>query len=351
MNRRKTILGTLGAALVAGSSATALANSGVLEPDLADHGPVDLITIRTPADATGRVAELLRYVWRSGSSLSGASPSRVDVNVADPTLGDRSVTASVDRLTVTMPHGVDSIVYLLHPQRPIGRLFLYHHGHTLDVPEPDGSSALVSALLSRGYLVAVLAMPLYAPNNKPVVELPRVGPLRLTIHNQLRLLETDGFSPLRLFLEPPAAVLNHVERRFRVESVAMAGLSGGGWTTTVYAALDPRIVASYPIAGSLPLHLRGYDWGDYEQTEPGFYRLATYPELHVLGAHGRRQVQFLIERDTCCFDGRRHDAYEGSVQDALASLGPGNFRVQLDTVNRGHEIFPGAIDAILADLD
>ena len=38
--------------------------------------------------------------------------------------------------------------------------------------------------------------------------------------------------------------------------IVMVGLSGGGWTTTVAAGLDPRIDLSIPIAGSLPFAMR-----------------------------------------------------------------------------------------------
>ena len=34
--------------------------------------------------------------------------------------------------------------------------------------------------------------------------------------------------------------------------VVLFGLSGGGWSTTVAAAIDPRISLSIPIAGSVP---------------------------------------------------------------------------------------------------
>ena len=45
----------------------------------------------------------------------------------------------------------------------------------------------------------------------------------------------------------------------------MMGKSGGGWTTTLAAALDPRISFSAPIAGSIPpgqRHGPGADRGD-----------------------------------------------------------------------------------------
>ena len=60
----------------------------------------------------------------------------------------------------------------------------------------------------------------------------------------------------------------------------MAGLSGGGWTTTLVGALDPRIDRLYPVSGSLPMHLRRTlksDLGDWEQSEAdGLYELVDY---------------------------------------------------------------------------
>jgi len=55
--------------------------------------------------------------------------------------------------------------------------------------------------------------------------------------------------PLRYFVEPVAIGLNYT-RRLGYALTAMAGLSGGGWTTMLYAALDPRVQRSYPVAGS-----------------------------------------------------------------------------------------------------
>jgi hypothetical protein len=50
----------------------------------------------------------------------------------------------------------------------------------------------------------------------------------------------------------------------------MLGLSGGGWTTTLAAAIDPRIEVSFPTAGSTPFSFKHdtavyNDVEDYEQ--------------------------------------------------------------------------------------
>ena len=58
----------------------------------------------------------------------------------------------------------------------------------------------------------------------------------------------------------------------------MIGLSGGGWTTTLYAAIDPRVRLSFPVAGTLPDYLRlgrPGDKGDWEQFYPDLYKVAN----------------------------------------------------------------------------
>src|ERR1051325_10361594 len=123
-------------------------------------------------------------------------------------------------------------------------------------------------------------------------------------------------SPIKYFLESTAVSLNYLKTWGRAahfpnyRAVHMAGLSGGGWTTTVYAAIDPSIRCSFPVAGTIPLYLRsGGSIGDREQFEASFYRIAGYPDLYILGAHGRgrKQVQILVRRDDCCFGQAQHD--------------------------------------------
>lgn len=141
----------------------------------------------------------------------------------------------------------------------------------------------------------------------------------------------------------------------------MTGLSGGGWTTTVYAAVDPTIRSSFPVAGTIPLYLRsGGSVGDREQFEPEFYRIAGYPDFYVLGAEGRKQVQILVRRDDCCFGQAQHDEksagmpyaeamreYEGRVRTALEKIGGGSFRLEIDEIAPSHMISHHAIERII----
>ena len=137
---------------------------------------------------------------------------------------------------------------------------------------------------------------------------------------------TDG-SVMKFFLQPVSVCLRYLKSRADVdgfpsyEDFSMIGLSGGGWTTTVYAAIDPTIRLSFPVAGTIPLWLRsGGSVGDTEQTLSSFYQIAGYPDLYVLGSHGsgRKQVQILNRRDDCCFGVNQHQgklSYDDAVRE------------------------------------
>ena len=136
-------------------------------------------------------------------------------------------------------------------------------------------------------------------------------------------------------MEPIARTVNYLlAHHSELHEVDMIGLSGGGWTTTVYAAIDPRIVKSIPVAGTLPLYLRGDHYNhDLEQYVPELYRVAGYKDLYVRGAvgTGRLQLQILNRYDDCCFGEKQHTVggppytqairqYQRDVQNTLAQL-------------------------------
>ena len=139
----------------------------------------------------------------------------------------------------------------------------------------------------------------------------------------------------------------------------MTGISGGGWTTTLCAAIDPRIERSYPVAGSHPNYLRvtkvngKNSIGDYEQYAPELYRVANYLELYILGSYGqnRGQLQILNEFDTCCFFGTGYTTYEDIVKKRVKNLGKGSYDVFLDSSHQEHKISDQALQVIFKDLD
>jgi hypothetical protein len=235
----------------------------------------------------------------------------------------------------------------------------------------------VNALLRAGYDVLFVLMPLYVPDQ--------------CLQNHYLLFEPDyappAGSPIRYFLDTTLQSLNYLESSNAFDEVDMIGLSGGGWTTTLYAALDPRIVRSFPVAGSIPLYLRGTvpsqsnpdisflgvsaasgnecnNLGDEEQYFPDLYGIAGYPDLYVLGSYGagREQVQILNRNDSCCFgqaqeaDSDEYDndirIYELSVRNTLESLNSGHFRLEVDESSTHHQISRRALHGvILAELN
>ena len=135
----------------------------------------------------------------------------------------------------------------------------------------------------------------------------------------------------------------------------MIGISGGGWTTTLYAAIDARIEKSFPVAGTYPIYLRSEckrDWGDYEQTEPGLYRIANYPELYIMGAFGkgRKQFQLLNKYDSCCFAGPKYQLYADVIKSKIKELGLGEFDIYSDDSHKEHQISNPVMKIVLNEL-
>lgn len=203
--------------------------------------------------------------------------------------------------------------YFLANEHPNGALALYHSGHGTRVLE-EGMQT-IQAMLAAGYDVLALSMP-----PEP--------------HAQ--------YHSLRPFLEPVALAVNYATRRTQYREIVMVGLSGGGWTTVVYAALDPRIDRSYPIAGSLPMIFRteAKDVADFEQQLPGLP--VSYFDLYLMAASdGRQQVQVFNREDPCCFAGTKAMGYRNDVAARAEALG-GDFDV-LIAENDQHSLQSGLL--------
>ncbi len=319
----------------------------------------NLISIREKNDAQARQAELVSFIW-GANGLPKEQPAHVEKAIDDKRYADLANLKQIDRLKVNMEWGLTSTAYHFIPTQPNNKLIIYHGGHDGDfIVAKD----LIAFFVKNGFAVIGMSMPLEGLNNHPVVELERIGKVQLTFHDQLKLLKMKSGHPVQLFLTPVAVVLNYAQT-LGYDSLYMTGVSGGGWTTTMYAAVDPRIARSYPAAGTLPLHLRAdrsrtnsaqrpADWGDYEQTIPELQALANYLDLYILGSFGaqRKQLQILNEHDPCCLGGAAFKAYEGIVNDRVRGLGGGSFAVFLDTKNTKHSISADAMSAILNDIN
>eukprot|EP00935_MAST-01C_sp_MAST-1C-sp1_P000801 g801.t1 len=259
--------------------------------------------------------------------------------------------------------------------------FFFHHGHSNCVcPREPGDPPIVAAKCkpgcnssmpshqqpvdeyswwdlynvssffhSLGHDVFVFSMPLKGINLGPGSTDKALN----SDHWWFLQWEKKGDHPLRYFLEPVVLTANYAQS-LGYDAIYMAGLSGGGWSTTFAPAIEKRIKASFPIAGSTPCAMRnpdglmpnqtwtGSDAEDFEQNcspnpnpanpaHPGrrAFQACNYTCQYLLAGlePGRFQVQILHEYDSCCFSPHgRHDQmkrYERNIRAELSQRGEG----------------------------
>jgi len=325
----------------------------LLQQSVADDGPADFVLeVASTEVLHERRQALADFIWGPAGLPLSRMPDELNGSASVPLARYFSSHSSTITWTVRMDHGIDSRVLVLTPRHLTqATTIIYQQGH-------EGSAwagrHVIDKFLKRGHRIAVLEMPLMGANSRPVVRLRRHGLVRLQDHDFFRLLDHEfGGNSIRFFIEPVIASINQLvaggATRF-----AMVGWSGGGWTTTLSAALDTRISRSYAVASSLPFSLRRRgELSDYENHLPELYELVNYPELYLLSAHGtsRAAIQILNEFDPVAWSGRRGLLYEDCVQQALSRLGGGGFRCIIDSSWVGHGISRRAMKEIAQDLD
>ena len=184
-----------------------------------------------------------------------------------------------------------------------GTLVLFHNGHNQpcnDTVSTDDDSS-VDWLNQLGYDVMSFNMPLYATNFVPGIGCD---------HRFFEPLDAAGVAWMRFFVEPVVRAVNYALGELGYDRVAMTGLSGGGWTTTLAGALDERIGLSLPVAGSMPCDFHHTAWDVEQWCDREWALVANYTSLYVLGGlePSKTMVQINHEQDPCCFHGcSRHD--------------------------------------------
>ena len=309
----------------------------------AEQSSIDsLIRIYDKSDIDKKRNFLTEFFWDVGSLQRVKDKSQlpeVESGISDSNYKDFQNLKRIDRLTVEMEYGINSISYLFLPEQSNEKLILYHQGHGGDFLLGKDT---IQFFLDRNFSVFAMSMPLLGMNNQPVVEIDGLGKIKLNSHNQLRLLEANNFNPMKLFLDPIQINLNFLDKEYNFKQYSMIGLSGGGWTTVVYSAIDERISDSFSVGGSIPFYLRvdSRDMGDYEQTNIELYKNVNYLELYVLSAYGdgRQHVQIFNKNDSCCFSGNGYETYEFVVKDKMSQLAKGNFQIFIDDTHNEHKI-------------
>jgi len=304
------------------------------------------IGINNENDVNDKKEKIINYVWKS-SEIHNSDPDLVEKNITDERFNDLQNLERIDRISIIMKYDVNSIVYLFHPEKSNNQLIVYHQGHSGGF---INGKETIGKFLNSGYTVAAFSMPLTGMNNQPDIEIDNVGTIRIVKHDQFSMLEEKNFSTMYYFLNPIHVTLNYIDENYNLENYHMVGISGGGWTTTVYSAIDSRISKSFSVAGSIPLPLRVEkdNVGDYEQFNIEFYKIVNYPELYVMSSYGenREFIQIFNKFDSCCFSGTPNEKYENEVQNHILNLGNGKFQVIIDETHNEHKISDYALERI-----
>jgi hypothetical protein len=259
--------------------------------------------VNTSDDAVDARAFLTNQIFGGSPMLSDSSRSLVRIDCEPGSnifCGMFDNVSKVDELTVTMEFGLTSLVTLFTPTDPRNVVTIYHRGHAgPSVFTPDLVPS-INSLLSAGHTVAIIAMPLYPPNKSVVT----VGDVVLSTHDDFGMLpRSTPSSELKFYLQPVFHTVEELSTRHPDWRIQMTGLSGGGWTTVLAAAIDTRIDHSVSIAGSTPMT----SWTptesvDREQTLPGIAGRLDYDDLYVLMTHPNRTATLVYNtQDPCCF--------------------------------------------------
>lgn len=316
------------------------------------------IDIKNESDILKIRDELIFYIWNKPPSIifptdnsSKILPTLVEKNILDTRFSDLENLMKIDKLSIEMANGVNSIVYIFHAEQNNNQLMIYHQGHSGGFI--NGKST-INYFLKNGYSVMAFSMPLVGMNSQPTINIENIGPIKFFEHDQFKLLESENFSPLNYFFSPINHSLNYLDLNYNFKNYYMIGISGGGWTSTVYPALDTRISKSFAVSGSLPIPLRiaPQDIGDYEQLIPSFYSIANYLELYVMSSYGhnREFIQVFNKFDPCCFSGTLYENYENEMYDTISKLNSGSFEIILDDTHNKHEISEFALNSLLKKI-
>lgn len=312
----------------------------------------DSISFQNTNELKEKRNQLIEFIWKT-NSLPEQLPNIFEKNITDERFSNLSNLKQIDRLTIKMENNLSSIVYVFLPERDNGDVILYHQGHSGGF---INGKTTIQKFIDNGFTVAAFSMPLIGLNNQPIIEVENLGPIKFFKHNQFVLLESETFSSMSYFFTPISVTLNHLSDNSSFGNFHMVGISGGGWATTIYPALDSRITKSFSIAGSLPLSLRNVveDVGDYEHYHPKFYSIANYLEFYIMssyGNNGREHLQIFNKYDTCCFAFGSLDSLESSVKKHLSKFDSGDFNIVIDDTHKQHKISNYVSEIIIEKLN
>ena len=320
-------------------------------PQIFETDVKSLIKIKNEEDVIKKQELLIDFIWSGEGFPVSKLPDLVENDINDSRYSDMKNLERIDKITMIMDYEINSIAYLFLAEESNENLVIYHQGHKGDFII---GKETIQFFLKQGYSVLALSMPLHGMNNQPIVSLQDHGNIKLSVHNQFFLLDSPQFSSIKFFVEPVAISLNHIDQMMlEFKSYNMVGVSGGGWTTIVYSAIDDRISQNYSVAGMYPAYLQQlYRPADYERIVSQLYDTANVLELFTMSAYGeeRKAVQIFNKHDPGVRCGEFYKTYEDDVKLKISQLGKGAFDAHLDDTHTEHKISEHALSIILKHM-
>lgn len=312
---------------------------------------------------------LINYVW--GGHFPSTGYDTVTPNF-QLTGGETPPTglASMDRWewsTLGGRGGGGYAYWMLPTTEETGKVMIFHCGHWGNFTNSP-YLARISQLLAAGYCVLVCEMPVCGHQPNPLVV--SVGFSTMSFNTSSgsphSFSAMDSASDLglhspstRLFLDPIVCGINQIRQARPTYPIYMMGLSGGAWTAEFVSAVDPRVVGSYRIFGSMPWEILWLSSAyansvDWEQNSTNMiYRNGGDHMLRygLGGTGGRRAVNIVSDGDPEFPTTGLHSqiaTFSASVA-SLAGVGNG-FSFRYDTTAMSHTITDDTMNFILGDI-
>ena len=293
--------------------------------------------------------DMIKLLWKN-EQLPSHLPQHIETNIEDETFNNLGLIKQIDKFTVDMKYGVNSIIFLIHPEiQSHDELIIYHNGHgpySVDLYEGKNT---IRFFLEKGYPVLVVSMPLEAINNNPTVIVDE-EPILLDNHTKFKFIVSEEFNPLSYFFEPLAVILNFLDKEYEFKKYHLMGISGGGWTSSVYPAIDQRISTSFSVAGGVPLdYVRSQDKSHWEGDK--FSSVASYYDIYALDTLGERKfIQIFNSHDNCCWGKGQDFGFIELVKEKVSKL-ENSYYDFIVVENSYHKFIPKTIWIIFSNID
>ncbi len=285
----------------------------------------------------------IRTIWPDSNPFNHPEQFEVEILDTEPVhIGSVTQLSKAHSFEIKYHPNLSSRITWFVPVNPTKGYAIYHEGH-------KGSGANIGSetidwLLERGWVVINIDMPLEGANTVDRSE-------SLRNHDDFDRLDNGIQSPIGLFLFPVKVVVDMIydyDKSGDGENgvnLMMIGRSGGGWTTILYSALDPRIDVAVSIAGAEPISQRlsrvaeaSIDdlAGDYEQNIPHIFDVVTYPDF--MKAAGSKGALYIYNKnDSCCFRLKADDDFVKYLNSEATNLEK-RLTVWIDENNDEHSI-------------